>query len=52
MVERFNGLEVYGELDGAMLNGKEISAEQGKAYMNAVPEATEPFIYWNEINEK
>ena len=52
VVERFNGLEVYGELDGAMLNGKEISAEQGKAYMNAVPEATEPFIYWNEINEK
>ena len=52
VVERFNGLEVYGELDGCALNGEEISAEQGKAYMKAVPEATEPFIYWNEINEK
>lgn len=52
VVESFNALEVYGEIDGCTLNGKEISAEQGKAYMNAVPEATEPFIYWNEINEK
>lgn len=52
MIERFNGLEVYGELDGCALNGKEISVEQGKAYMQAVPEAEEPFIYWNEISDK
>ena len=52
VIERFNGLEVYGELDGCALNGKEISVEQGKAYMQAVPEAQEPFIYWNEIDEK
>ena len=52
VIERFNGLEVYGELDGCALNGKEISVEQGKAYMKAVPETYEPFIYWNEINDK
>ena len=52
VIERFNGLEVYGELDGCALNGKEISVEQGKAYMQAVPEAHEPFIYWNEISDK
>ena len=52
VIERFNGLEVYGELDGCALNGKEISVEQGKAYMQAVPEAEEPFIYWNEISDK
>ena len=51
MIEAFNGLEVYGELDGCALNGKEISTEQGKAYMKAVPEAIEPFIFWTEINE-
>ncbi len=52
VIERFNGLEVYGELDGCALNGKEISVDQGKAYMKAVPETYEPFIYWNEIDEK
>ncbi len=51
-VESFNALEVYGEIDGATLNGKEISAEQGKAYMKAVPNAIEPYIYWTEIDEK
>ena len=52
VIERFNGLQVYGELDGCALNGKEISVEQGKAYMQAVPEAKESFIYWNEISDK
>lgn len=52
VIERFNALEVYGELDGGALNGKEISAEQAKAYMKAVPEAREPYIFWTEIDEK
>lgn len=52
VIERFNALEVYGEIDGCALNGKEISVDQGKAYMKAVPETYEPFIYWNEIDEK
>ena len=52
VVEAFNALEVYGEIDSCALNGKEISAEQGKAYMEAVPEATEPFIFWTDINDE
>ncbi len=52
VVERFNALEVYGEIDSCALNGKEISPEQGKAYMEAVPEATEPFIFWTDINRQ
>ena len=50
VVEAFNALEVYGELDSCCLNGKEISVEDGKAYMKAIPEVYEPFIFWNEIN--
>ena len=52
LIESFNALEVYGEIDGGALNGKQIDAEQGKAYMQAVPEAREPFIFWNEIDNK
>lgn len=52
VIESFNALEVYGEFDSCALNGKEISIEQGKAYMNAVPEAREPFIFWNDIDNK
>ena len=51
-VESFNALEVYGELDGGSLNGEDIGAEQAKAYMQAVPAAIEPYIFWNEINDK
>ena len=52
LIESFNCLEVYGELDGGALNGKEINTEQAKAYMKAVSETYEPFIYWNEINNE
>lgn len=52
LIESFNCLEVYGEIDGGTLNGKELGAEQGRAYVKAVPETYEPFIYWNEIDEK
>ena len=52
VVEKFTALEVYGELDGCSLNGQEISVERGKAYMDAIPEATEHYIGWNEINPK
>ena len=52
LIESFNCLEVYGEIDGCALNGNEIGAEQGKAYMKAVPETYEPFIYWNEIDNE
>ena len=52
LVESFNALEVYGELDGGSLNGKNIGEEQAKAYMKAVPAAIEPYIFWTEIDEK
>ena len=52
VVEKFNALEVYGEIDECQLNGKSISAEEGKAYLEAIPEATEPFIFWEEISDK
>ena len=51
VVEKFNAMEIYGEIDECSLNGKTISKEQGKAYMNAVPDATEPYIFWQEIEE-
>lgn len=50
LVESFNALEVYGEIEGCAINGKEISPEQGKAYMKAVPDAIEPFIFWTDIS--
>ena len=52
LIESFNCLEVYGELDGGALNGKEINTEQAKAYIKAVSETYEPFIYWNEIKNE
>lgn len=51
LVESFNVLQVYGEHDGGVLNGKEISTEQAKAYMKDVPDAIEPYIFWHEIEE-
>ena len=41
IVERFTLLEVYGEVEGASLNGEEIGAEQARAYTAALPEAKE-----------
>ena len=52
VIEKFNALEVYGEIDSCALNGKEISKEQGKAYLEAIPDAIEPFIFWTEIDNK
>lgn len=50
VVERFNALTVYGEIEGASLNGEDISAEKAKAYLDAIPEATENnYFFWHEI---
>ena len=49
VVEEFNALEIYGEIDECALNGKTISAAEGKAYMEAIPDAEEPFIFWTDI---
>ena len=51
VVERFNALTVYGEIDGSSLNGEEISAEEAKAYLNAIPDATtDHYVGWHEID--
>ena len=41
VVDRFNQLEVYGELENATLNGKEVGEEQAGAFMKALPESAE-----------
>ena len=50
VVESFNAMEIYGEFDQCNLNGKSISAEQGKAYLEAIPEVRDSYIFWHEIN--
>jgi hypothetical protein len=45
-------LEVYGELSECMLNGKEISKDVGKTYLEKVPEGKEITAYFNDIEKK
>ena len=45
-------LEVHGELNECSLNGKEIPVEQGKSYMDKVPEGKEITAWFNDIEEK
>ncbi len=45
-------LEVYGEVSECSLNGKEISKEQGKAYLDKVPEGSEIDAWFKNINTK
>jgi hypothetical protein len=41
VVERFNQLQVYDDIDGAGLNGKDISQDEARAYTKALPESKE-----------
>lgn len=41
VVERYNQLQVYDDIDGASLNEKEISADEARAYTKALPESKE-----------
>ena len=41
VVEQFNQLQVYEDIDGAALNGKEIGQDEARAYMEALPEGKE-----------
>lgn len=43
-------LEVYGEIDDCSLNGKAISKEQGKSYLDKVPEGKEINAWFKDIN--
>lgn len=45
-------LEVYGELNECMLNNKPITVEEGKAYLDKVPEGEQITAYFNEIDRK
>jgi hypothetical protein len=45
-------LEIYGELDECTLNGKNISKEQGKAYLEKVPEGKEINAWFCDIDGK
>ena len=45
-------LEVYGELDECSLNDKTISVEEGKAYLDKVPEGGEITVWFKDINPK
>ena len=41
VVERFNQLQVYEDIDEASLNDKNLSADEARAYMEALPESKE-----------
>ena len=41
VVDRFTQLEVYGEVENATLNGKELGEEQARAFTAALPESKE-----------
>ncbi len=51
VVEKYVEIDVYGEIESCYLNGEEISAEQGEAYMKALPEAEEYHLDWQIIND-
>ena len=48
----FNVLEVEGEIDECQLNGKELSKEQGRAYLDKIPQGQEINVYFREIEQK
>ena len=45
-------LEVYGELNECSLNGKNIPVDEGKAYLDKVPEGKEITAWFRDIDEK
>ena len=51
-IEQFNVLEVEGEIDECSLNGKTISKEEGRAYLNKIPQGQEITAYFRDIEQK
>ena len=47
-VEKFNMLEVEGEIEECQLNGKNMSEEEGRAYVEKFADAKQLNEYWNE----
>ena len=50
--EQFNVLEVEGEIDECSLNGKTISKDEGRAYLNKIPQGQEITAYFRDIEQK
>ena len=48
-VERFNALCVAGEIDECHLNGRELSKEDGQAYLDNLPEGSEIHVWFKDI---
>ena len=51
ILHRFIVLEVYGEIDECHLDGKALSKEQGRQYIDNLPPTEEPSLYWEDIQE-
>ena len=50
-VEHFNALFVAGEIDGCELNGKELTAEAGKAYIDRLPADKQIDVWFQDIKK-
>ena len=48
LVETFNVIEVEGNIDGCSLNGRDISAEEGRAYLDKLPEAKDITAFFRD----
>ena len=51
-IEKFNVLEVEGEIEECSLNGKAISKEAGRAYLNKVPQGQDITAYFRDMETK
>ena len=45
-------LEVEGEIDECSLNGKDLSKEEGRAYLDKIPQGEQITAYFNDIESK
>ncbi len=48
LVETFNVIEVEGNIDGCSLNGRDLSAEEGRAYLDKLPEAKDITAFFRD----
>ena len=51
-IEKFNSLEIEGEIDECSLNGKPLSKEEGRAYLNKIPEGQKITAWFRDIESK
>ena len=45
-------LEIEGEIDECSLNGKPLSKEEGRAYLNKIPEGQKITAWFRDIESK